>query len=100
MVWENFFINFKNILPILVLTFLLNGGLNQITFRLLFLLVFTSVSAYDIDVLYPHSYNDFLYKSLALSNSSLLQDNSDKLLFIIFGRSFMIVEGWFDFVFM
>ena len=88
-----FFINFKNILSILVLTFWLNGRLNQIMFRLLFLLVFTSVWAYDIYVLYPLSCNNFLYKSFALSNSSLLQANSDNLLFIIFGRSFMIVEG-------
>ena len=95
-----FFIDFKDILPVLVLTFWLNDRLNQIIFRLLFLLVFTSVWAYDIDVLYTLSCNDFSYKSFALSNSSFLQDNSDSLVFIIFGRSFMIVEGWFDFAFM
>ena len=85
---KRFSINFKKILPILVLTFWLNGGLNQNMFRLLFLLVFTFVWAYDIYVLYPHSGNDFSYNSFALSNSSLLQDNSYNLLFIIFGRSF------------
>ena len=80
--------------------FWLNGGLNQIMFQLLFLLVFTSVGAYDIDALCPLSCNDFLYSNFALWNSSLLQDNADNLLFIIFGRSFMIVEGSFDFTFL
>ena len=69
-------------------------------FQLLFLLVFTSVGAYDIDALYPLSRSDFLCSSFALWNSSLLQDNADNLLFIIFGRSFMIVEGSFDFKFL
>ena len=97
---KNVFINFKKILPILVLTFILNGGLNQIMFQFLFLLVFISVWAYDIVVLYPLSCNDFSYNSLALSNSPLLQDNSDNFSFIIFGRFFMIVEAWFDSTFM
>ena len=95
-----FFVNFKTILPILVLTFWLNGGLNQIMFQLQFLLVFASVWAYDIDVLYPLPCNDFSYKSFALSNSSLLENNSDNLLFFIFARSFVILEEWFDFAFM
>ena len=71
-----FFINFKKNLPIFVLTFWLNVGLGEIMFWLPFLLVFTSVWACGIDVLYPLSCNEFLYNSVALANSSLLQHNS------------------------
>ena len=89
-----FFNSFKNILPVLVLIFWLNGGLNQIMFRLLFLLVFTSVWAYDIDVLYPLSYNDFSYKSFALSNSSLLQDNADNRRWFRQCWFYILAEWW------
>ena len=95
-----FFINFKKILPILISKFWLNDGLSQIMFQLLFLLVFTSVSAYDIDILYPLSCNDFCITALLSRNSSLWQDNSDNLLFVTFTRSFMTFEGWFTFTFM
>ena len=99
-VWKMFFYKFKKILPILDFTFSLNGALNQTTFQLLFLLVFTSVWAYEL-MFYTHFLAlIFLYNSFALSNSYLLQDHSSNLFFSIFGRSFMIVEGWFNFPFM
>ena len=86
-----------NVLPMLVLTFWLKGGLNQIILRFLFRLLLASSFAYFIDVLNPLSFRAFSYSGFALLNSSSLQDKSDNRLFIIFGRSFIMVEGWFDF---
>ena len=91
--------SFKNIFPMLILTFSLNEELNNITLHNLFLLVLYRGFSNCYDASSLLSDRAFSYNSLPLLNSSWLQGSSDNLLFIILGSSFMIVYGWIDLTF-
>ena len=74
----------------LVLTFRLNGGLNNIIPRNLLLLVLYCGSSDRKDALQLLSHRFSWNNGLALSNSFYLQDSFNNLLFIILGSFFVI----------
>ena len=84
-------------LLIFVFAFWLYGGLNHKTFLFLFLQAFLALLLLKgIDEKCPLSFSAVSKADLTLSNSSLLQDESEILLLIILGNYLMIVGGWFE----
>lgn len=55
------------------------------------------ILVYAIVVLIPLSFNIVSYHGFNFSYNFLLQDKPDKLVFIVFGISLMIVGRWLDF---
>ena len=93
-------IRFIKILPILVLTFRLKGGLNQIIFLFRFIFPVLVGGENFMLILCPLESNAFSYIGLAISNSFSLHEMLEILWLIIIGSCFKIVGGWFEFVFM
>ena len=84
-------------LLIFVFAFWLYGVLNHKTFLFLFLQAFLALLLLKgIDEKCPLSFSAVSKADLTLSNSSLLQDESEILLLIILGNYLMIVGGWFE----
>ena len=111
-----------NFLPIFVVTFWLNGGLNHVMLRvLLFLLsdvvgdvgcsgvgvevvfvvavvigvdVFVFLSVYSNSYLYPHFRSASLYGGVASLNISALEEFVDRRLLILCGILLMMDGGW------
>ena len=85
----------RNILPMLVFTLTLYGGLNHMIFLLRFLLG-KVVDVNSIVSMKPLISNALLHAGAVLSKHSLLQDISDIFLLTIDGICLVIVRGWFD----
>ena len=75
----------KNSLPMFVLTFMLKGGLNQITFLFQFRLVFCDDFSNFSVAWYPLFLSTVSYVVLALLKSVLSQDKLDMRLLVIVG---------------
>ena len=85
----------RNILPMLVFTLTLYGGLNH----LIFLLRFRLGRGVDVNWIFslkPLNLSALLYAGAALLKHSLVQDISDIFFLTIDGICLMIVGGWFD----
>ena len=82
----------RNILPMLVFTLTLYGGLNHLIFLLRFLLS-RGVGVNSIVSLKPLILSTLLYAGAALTKHSLLQDISDIPLLTNDGISLVIVGG-------
>ena len=102
--WDGkcFFIRFRNIFPILVFTFLLYGGLNQMMFLFrCFLLLAVFIFAWYLSLcLYPDLSKASWYgvtESLKISSE---EDNNESRDSIESGSCLMIDGGWLDSVFM
>ena len=87
----------KNSLPIFVLTFKLEGGLNQITFLFWFRFVFWDGFSNFSCVWYPLFLSAVLYSILALVNSVSSQDKLEIRLLVIYGTCLIIDGGWLGF---
>ena len=97
-----FLIRFRNSFPMLVFTFLLYGGLNQMIFRFLcFLLLAVSVFAWYLSLcLYPDLSKASWYgvtESLKISSE---EDNDESRDSIESGSCLMIDGGWLESMFM
>ena len=79
----------------LVLTCLLYGGLNQITF-LYWLLCSFSCRYFRFTFLYPLSFKAYSYSGLAELKTCSLEKSLDNLSSIESGRCFMIWIGWLE----
>ena len=93
----------KKSCAIFVLTFLLNGGLYQVTFRCLFRLKLLCLEfalvvggSYVSCVSKLLRFKASLYKGAAVSNVSLLQDNALMRLLIERGKCRITEGGWLD----
>ena len=93
---------FKNLLPTLVVTLLLNGGLNQIVFRILcnFLVLFSILSTfgsiYSSDSWYSDFFNASLYSGFTELEICLLEEFLERILLINVGNLFKSSGVWFD----
>ena len=87
----------KNSLPMLVLTFKLKGGLNQITFLFRFHLVFWNGFSNFSVAWYLPFLGAVWYVILALLNSFSSQNTLEMRLLVIGDNCLMINGGWLDF---
>ena len=87
----------KNSLPMLVLTFKLKGGLNQITFLFRFHLVFWNGFSNFSVAWYLPFLGAVWYVILALLNSFSSQNTLEMRLLVIDDNCLMINGGWLDF---
>ena len=93
---------FKNLLPTLVVTLLLNGGLNQTVFRflcnflVLFLILSTFGSIYSSDSWYSNFFNTSSYSGFTELEICLLEEFLESILLINVGNLFKSLGGWFD----
>ena len=80
----------------LVDTFLLKGGLNQIMFRFLFRFLFVGRAVYYKDVEWPLFFNAVSYSSFVKLKLSSFDELSDNLRQMDDGIWQIIGGGWFD----
>ena len=87
----------KNSLPILVLTCLLNGGLNNVMLRFLFFFFSeTRLSVYSSLPVCPLRCIASSYSGTALENSLLSHESCDRRVASISGSCFLMTGGWLD----
>ena len=85
----------RNLRPMLVLTFLLNGGLYQrMSFRCLFFRLAGAVGSWHRLYWYPLSCRAFWYGGAAWSNEFLSDESEESRLFIPAGMFFKVIGGW------
>ena len=79
----------------LVLTFLLKGGLYQrILLRCRFFLLLGALGSYCRVKLYPLSLRAFWYGGAAWSNDALSEDRDERRLLMPAGMFFVVIGGW------
>ena len=90
-------IKFRNLLPILVETFLLKGGLNHMIFLFLFLLGFSTLgSNLSVKFLYPLFFSASSYSVLDELKTFSFEEFWFNLVLIEIGICFIISGGCFD----
>ena len=95
-------INYKNIFATFVFTFKLKGGLNQIIFCVLLLVLFCLSFLVLLGcvhfsfALWPHFFSASSWSGFDCSNISALEEFLDNFSLMVWVRCFIICGGWFD----
>ena len=85
----------RNLCPMLVLVFLLKGGLYQrMLLRCRFFRLHVSAGSYRSVLWYPLSSSAFCYGGAAWSKDTLSDDRDDSRLLMPVGMFFMAIGGW------